>query len=86
MGKIICLILAGFAINYAQAELLEHEWKATLKVVDENGKPVAGAKISVGYSVYQAVEKRFSTTFSCENPNDFDGRFSKTWLFQRPAM
>jgi hypothetical protein len=31
------------------------------------------------------LKNDFSTTFSCENPNDFDGFFSKTWLFQHPA-
>jgi len=27
----------------------------------------------------------FSTTFSCKKPNDFEGRFPKTWFFQRPV-
>ncbi len=51
MNNIICLILAGITINYAcaQTTLPEHEWKVTLKVVDENGQPVAGAKAVVGY-------------------------------------
>jgi hypothetical protein len=31
------------------------------------------------------LKNNFLTTFSCENPNDFDSRFSKTWLFQQPA-
>jgi hypothetical protein len=27
------------------------------------------------------LKNDFSTTFSCKKPNDFDGRFFKTWLF-----
>ncbi len=38
---------------HAQPEWQEHEWKATLNVVDENGKPVSEAKVSIGYDVPQ---------------------------------
>jgi hypothetical protein len=31
------------------------------------------------------LKNDFSTTFSCKKPNDFDGRFFKTWLFQHPV-
>src|ERR1035441_1768484 len=52
MKKSLCLIIAGIIINAcAQNELLEHDWKATLKVVDETGQPVAGAKVSVGNGI-----------------------------------
>jgi hypothetical protein len=34
---------------FAQSNTDEHEWKATLKVVDETGSPVAGANVKVGY-------------------------------------
>lgn len=51
MKKIIWLTLAGVAVNYAcaQTTLPEHEWKVTLKVMDDNGQPVSGAKAIVGY-------------------------------------
>lgn len=51
MKNVICLILAGITLNYAcaQTALPEYEWKVTLKVVDEIGQPVAGAKTGVGY-------------------------------------
>jgi hypothetical protein len=35
--------------------------------------------------ISRLLKNDFSTTFSCENPNDFDGCFSKTWLFQHPV-
>ena len=31
------------------------------------------------------LKKDFLDTFSCKNPNDFDGQFFKTGLFQQPA-
>lgn len=51
MKKNICLILVGIAIHWACAQTTppEQEWKVTLKVVDETGQPVAGAKAVVGY-------------------------------------
>jgi hypothetical protein len=51
MKKIICLIIAGITINCAKAQLLGHEWKATLKVVDESNQPVAGANVEAWYYV-----------------------------------
>jgi hypothetical protein len=52
MKKIICLIFVGITLGCAQAQLLTahaNKWKATLKVVDETGKPVAGATATVDY-------------------------------------
>jgi hypothetical protein len=51
MKNIICLILAGIAINCVCAQTLptKHEWKVTLKVVDEAGNPISAASASVGY-------------------------------------
>jgi len=34
---------------YAQPTLVKHEWRVTLKVVDEAGQPIAGAKAGIGY-------------------------------------
>ena len=48
MKTSICLILVIIATAaFAQTSL--HEWKVTLKIVDETGEPVVGAKASVGY-------------------------------------
>jgi hypothetical protein len=44
----IFLILVGITINYACAQT-KHEWKVTLKVVDDDGQPVTSAKAGVGY-------------------------------------
>jgi hypothetical protein len=51
MKELICLILSlVFASNtFAQSNPDEHEWKATVKVVDENGTPVPRATVKVGY-------------------------------------
>lgn len=51
MKKLIYLTLILFTANhiFAQTKADEHEWKATLKVVDENGSPVTKAKVKVGY-------------------------------------
>lgn len=48
MKKIICLIFAGIIINHACAQT-EHEWRATLKIVNEQGVPIAGANAGIGY-------------------------------------
>jgi hypothetical protein len=51
MKTIICLalILVTGGCALAQPEIIGNEWNVTLKVVDENGQPVAGANASVGY-------------------------------------
>ena len=53
MKKTSYLTLIFLAANciFAQTNAAEHEWKATLKVVDENGSPVAGANVGVGYYI-----------------------------------
>lgn len=53
MKKVIyLLILLDVAIAEAQIFPPEHEWTATVKVVDDAGQPVVGAKVRVSYSVY----------------------------------
>jgi hypothetical protein len=51
MKSTICLILFGMTVNCACAQTnpLKHEWKVTLKVVDDNGQPVANARAGIGY-------------------------------------
>jgi len=51
MKNILCLTSLVLAVNYlyAQNNTDNHEWKATLKVVDESGSPVSGANVKVGY-------------------------------------
>lgn len=52
MKRIACLILGVIAASCAHAQLSNAptpEWKVTLKIVDDNGKPVADAKTVVGY-------------------------------------
>ena len=51
MKNIIYLTLAVLTVNcvLAQTNTPQREWKITLKVSDENGNPVAGAKVGVGY-------------------------------------
>jgi hypothetical protein len=36
---------------YAQTKIQEYDWKVTLKVVDQTGQPVAGAKAGVGNGI-----------------------------------
>jgi len=48
MKKIISLVLTNIVINYAYAQT-EHEWHATLKVVNETGVPIATANAGIGY-------------------------------------
>ena len=68
MKKIVCLILAGITINSAKAQWVEHEWKVTVKVVDETGQPIAAAKASVGY-------------FSKSQPASIDGLTDTNGIF-----
>ena len=48
MKNYIWPILVGITINCACAQT-KHEWKVTLKVMDEAGQPVADVNASVGY-------------------------------------
>lgn len=48
MKTIVALLISLIAGNCAYAQT-EHEWKVTLRVVDESGDPIPGAKASVGY-------------------------------------
>ena len=65
------LILASITINYAcaQVALVGHEWNVTLKVVDETGKPIEGAKASVGY-------------YSKSQPKSIDGLTDTNGIFR----
>ena len=49
MKKCIYLILIASATNYIWAQTILHEWKVTLKAVNEVGQPIADADASVGY-------------------------------------
>ncbi|MDR3411605.1 MAG: hypothetical protein P4L87_11800 [Formivibrio sp.] len=51
MKKLFFLTLFVLAVNggFAQTSAAEHEWKATVKVVDENGLSVERADVKVGY-------------------------------------
>ena len=56
MKTIICLIIAGVTISaLAQTESLEHDWKATLKIVNDDGNPVAGAEATVYYMLTNSI-------------------------------
>lgn len=70
MKKTIYLILIGITVNYACAQnvLVKHEWKVTLKVVNESSQPVAGANASVGY-------------FSQSRPASIDGLTDTNGIF-----
>ncbi len=48
MKKYVWLILIFITINCACAQT-KHDWKVTLKVLDETGQPVANANASVSY-------------------------------------
>ena len=51
MKKLFFLTLFVLAVNgaFAQTSADEHQWKATVKVVDESGLPVSKADVKVGY-------------------------------------
>jgi hypothetical protein len=51
MKTLIALTMLMLAANcvFAQNNADEHEWKAMIKVIDENGSPVAKANVKVGY-------------------------------------
>jgi hypothetical protein len=68
MKKTVYLLITSIAIACAQADLIEHEWNVTLKVVDEAGQPVPAAKASVGY-------------FSKSQPASIDGLTDTNGVF-----
>ena len=47
----LALMLLAARCAFTQTNADEHEWKATVKVVDENGSPVAKASVKVGYYI-----------------------------------
>jgi hypothetical protein len=52
MKRIVCLIIAAFAIRAcAQVEPAQYDWKVTLNIIDETGQPVAGVKAGVGNGI-----------------------------------
>lgn len=56
MKKTLCLIVVGIAISAcAQTETPKHDWNVTLKVVDETGQPVEGAKAHVYYMLTNEI-------------------------------
>jgi hypothetical protein len=70
MKKIICLMLIKTVVSFAYAQTMpaNHEWKVSIKVVDEAGNPIAGAKASVGY-------------FSKSQPASIDGLTETNGVF-----
>jgi hypothetical protein len=42
------------------------------------------SQAATSFKMLQGVENDFSTTFSCENPNDFKGYFQKHDFFNTP--
>jgi hypothetical protein len=73
MNKTICVIFMGIVISHAHAQT-KHEWRATLKVVDEMGVPIVGANASIGYqtnSVGTSVDGLTDTNgvFSASHPS-----------------
>jgi ABC-type multidrug transport system fused ATPase/permease subunit len=53
-------------------------------VVGEKGVALSGGqrqRIAI-----RLLKKSFSSETTCENPNEFEGQFSKTCLFQQPAI
>jgi len=60
MKKLICLSFIVLTTNcvFAQTNAEEHQWRVTLKVVDEGGNPVAGANAGVGYYTYDSQPAR----------------------------
>ena len=72
MKNYIFLLLICITINYAHAQT-KHEWKVTLKVVDETGLPVMGAKAGVNYYTNR-------TLASMNGPTDADGIFTASHL------
>lgn len=82
MKTIACLIISlltgGCAL--AQPETTGAPWNVTLKVVDENGQPVAGARASVGYTGKplsgQVVEDSRDLEREIAGLTDLDGNFT----------
>jgi hypothetical protein len=74
MKKIICLNLFVFMVNcgvVAQSDPTNYQWRVTLKVVDEDGSPLAGANTGVGFFVN-------STSASIDGSSDIYGIFTAT--------
>ena len=71
MKQFLCLTATLFAACRicAQTSTDEHEWKAMVKVVDENGTPVAKADVKVGY--YSN-----NTSIDIEGTTDTNGIFA----------
>jgi len=61
------LLLLAATCVFAETNADEHEWKATLKVVDENGVPVAGANAGWDFIPIQRpqawTEQRIQTVY-----------------------
>jgi len=56
MNKCISLIIASTAFTaLAQVESLQHAWTATLKITDDDGKPVTNAKATVYYMLTNSI-------------------------------
>lgn len=63
MTRLICLLFILIVRDaFAQQYLLKHQWTATLKVVDQTGQPVAGAKAGVGNGISKLDISGFTGT------------------------
>jgi hypothetical protein len=64
----LALMLLAGRCAFAQNSPTNYEWNVTIKVIDENGSPVARATASVGYYTN-------STPASMDGETDINGRF-----------
>ena len=65
----LAIMCIGIGQTSAQVTLIEHEWNATIKVVDESGQPIEGANASIGY-------------FSQSHPKSIDGLTDTNGIFR----
>lgn len=81
--KTFVLLTLAFAMSgcaFAQSSTTGVEWNVTLKVVDDNGQPVQGARVSVGYHVTpppgQIIEDYRDSSDKIEGQTDANGEFT----------
>jgi hypothetical protein len=51
MKHLTCIFITAFALNFAHAQVPQPAWNATITVLDETDRPVAGANVEMSFYV-----------------------------------
>jgi hypothetical protein len=79
MKPLICAFSILLVTSLLAQVVSTREWKATIAIVDETGRPVSGATVSVMFSYFSSMDERISTNIT--ELSDTNGMFQASHAY-----